>query len=185
MKKITNILHSYWYSLLVLIVYLLASLTLLDEYGLGIYIITLVAWFSHIIQVSVVDSYFEDYLKFSKGISPEPAKKRACWKVMLWPWPQRFFGPRYSSERKLIINNLSNNDFVETFKKSNKSMRYYVAPLGEISHLIFFILFLVKSNIVMYFVVIDILVFNLILFIINGVQQKKDKNLFEKFNLVD
>jgi hypothetical protein len=185
--------------------YIFSTWTLVPEYGMGIYLLAVIAGASHSLQCSALDFYNREYLFFGYGKtqnddywnpSVEEAKNsinsastplEKLFKQMHLTWirQQNAISTR-STEQRLMLRKIileggaKAEQVMALYREHNRNVLRLWRLMGPNFHSIGMIFFAYLARFDLYIVAFDIIALNIALYILRSVQSQFDQKFFEQ-----
>jgi len=178
-----------------------------QNYSFGI--IVILSLYLHSCQCAILDFYHREYLYFGYGkiaddIYWNPSlddgikniqnsatiKEKILNKLRLsWIRKQHYFTSRTDTQRlamrKLLLNSSFDDreKFMEIYKRHNLWLLPLWRLIGVNAHTVLIIFFMLIHRFDLYLINFDLIIFNVIIFILGLVQKASDKKLFQELNI--
>jgi len=195
-------------SLVIIAIYISCSWPYLKSYGAIYSIIVVAALYMHSYQCAILDFYHREYLYFGYGkidndtywnpslddgnVAVERSTNRVDkilnYLRLTWIKKQQFLTTRTDVERKkmrqylLNANDTQKSMFMQKYKEKNLWLLPYWRLIGVNAHTILIIGFMYLRRFDLYLLAFDIIIFNLIIFIVGNLQRKSDHAFMRELN---
>lgn len=191
-------------NLVMMSVYLCSCCTVFSLYGYWIFLIAVMAGFSHSLQSSILDFYNREYLYFGHGkigmdywnptiteakqIGKDkrlsPLERRMNRLRFTWVWQQNMVSGRSDEERYLLRTLCASDKGQKIYRDHNRLMIRVWRLMGTNFHTLMIILFVFLQRFDLYLIFIDILCLNIILLILRAIQKIQDRKLLRALAVV-
>lgn len=209
-SKLGLILDGICDSLVTIAIYFACAWPFIQEYGIRFGILVCLALYLHSFQCAILDFYHREYLYFGYGKtendtywnpSIRDAKKlieqssTTLERIMnslrlTWVKKQHFLTSRSDDDRKWLKTLYQEKSFDErqTFMALYRSKNLWLLPfwrlIGVNAHTVLIIAFIFLGRFDLYLILFDLIVFNLLIFIVGYMQKKSDHLLFEQLGMM-
>jgi len=207
--KLGLILDGICDSLVTIAVYVACAWPYLKEYGPWFTIAVIAGLHLHSCQCAILDFYHREYLYFGYGKTENETywnpsiadglklieeslsyKEKVMNKLRLtWIKKQQWLTSRTDAQRMkmkekiLSLSSHEKENFMIEYRKHNLWLLPYWRLVGVNAHTAIIIYFMFQRRFDVYLLAFDLVIFNLIIFIVGSVQRKSDQRFFKKVRL--
>lgn len=207
--KLGLILDGICDSIVTITTYVACAWPFIKNYGPIFSVIVAAALYLHSCQCAILDFYHREYLFFGYGktendtywnpglldgqalIDNSSTKIERVMNSLRFTWikKQQYLTTRTDTERQVMrksILNRSGSDkekFMDSYKKNNLWLLPFWRLIGVNAHTVLIITFMFMRRFDLYIIAFDLVIFNLIIFIVGVIQKKSDQKLFAELNL--
>ncbi len=209
--KLGLILDGICDSFVMISVYITCTLPYVHQYGIFFAPLSFVAIYLHSYQCAILDFYHREYLYFGYGKTSEDtywnpsisdcqntmdnsATKRERFMHslrMTWIKKQQQLTTRTDLQRKTMREYIltcgpeKKEVFMQSYRRNNRWLLPYWRLIGVNAHTFLIIVFMFLRRFDLYLVVFDLILFNIIIFVVGIMQKKADDKFFAELNLQD
>lgn len=196
-------------SLVTIAIYFACAKSLITTSSYFYLIIIFSALYFHSLQCAILDFYHREYLCFGLGKKESGAywnpsvvegveniknSKNFLEKILnklrlTWIKKQQLLTTRTENERMIMrefLLNRSNNEkqfFMKKYREHNLKLLPWWRLIGVNAHTFLIIFFMYFNRFDIYLIAFDLILFNVIIFVVGGFQKKADKRLFKEMQL--
>lgn len=207
--KLGLILDGICDSLVTIAVYAACAWPFLEQYGPWFVLVVIVALYLHSCQCAILDFYHREYLYFGYGktqsdtywnpsiadglrlIEESLSFKEKVMNKLRFTWirKQQWLTSRTDAQRIrmrekiLSLPSAEKENFMIEYRKHNLWLLPYWRLIGVNAHTALIIYFMFQRRFDIFLLAFDLVVFNLIIFVVNGMQKKSDRRFFKKVRL--
>lgn len=207
--KLGLILDGICDSLVTIAIYTACAWPFFQEYGIWFSLVVIAALYLHSCQCAILDFYHREYLYFGYGKTetetywnPSIAdgfrlieeslnfKERMMNKLRFtWIRKQQWLTSRTDAQRLkmkekiLSLSSAEKENFMIEYRKHNLWLLPYWRLVGVNAHTALIIYFMFQRRFDIFLLAFDLVVFNLIIFTVSGLQKKSDRRFFRKVRL--
>ncbi len=188
--------------------YLACSIPFVEKYGYLFWLVVVAALYLHSCQCAILDFYHREYLYFGYGKTENetywnPGMKDGQELIdkavgiekfmnslrMTWIKKQQLLTTRPDHLRQemrryiLRCSAAEKEYFMEIYKKNNRWLLPYWRLIGVNAHTFLIILFMFMGRFDVYAVAFDIVILNILIFLVGMIQKRADSKLFRELNL--
>lgn len=197
-------------SLVIIAIYITCSLPFIKIYGPMFIIIVFIALYQHSYQCAILDFYHREYLYFGYGKTQDetywnPGVEDGIILVrnsststekflnklrMGWIKKQQHLTTRTAMQRSIMRNYLLDANveqkkfFMEKYKMNNLKLLPYWRLVGVNAHTVAIITFMFLRRFDIYLIVLDLILFNIIIYVVGFFQNRADKKFMKELELV-
>lgn len=208
-SKLGLILDGICDSLVTIAVYAACAWPFLEQYGPWFVLVVIVALYLHSCQCAILDFYHREYLYFGYGktqsdtywnpsiadglrlIEESLSFKEKVMNKLRFTWirKQQWLTSRTDAQRIrmrekiLSLPSAEKENFMIEYRKHNLWLLPYWRLIGVNAHTALIIYFMFQRRFDIFLLAFDLVVFNLIIFVVNGMQKKSDRRFFKKVRL--
>lgn len=206
--KVGLVLDGICDSIVTIAVYAACAWPFILSYGNFFAILVCVALYLHSCQCAILDFYHREYLYFGYGkienetywnpgindgiqnIENSVGVENLMNRLRLtWIKKQQVLTSRSDSQRRAMRNYLlsgvpaEREEFMEVYKRNNLWLLPFWRLIGVNAHTVLIIIFMFMHRFDIYLITFDLVIFNLIIFMVGVMQKKADQKLFAELKL--